>query len=74
MLTENDHKRIADAITLAESKTSGEIFCVLTHQVSRYREVPLAWARGGRPAAAAAGRAGRTASVGAGRYLLKLDR
>ena len=44
MLTETDRKRIADAITQAESKTSGEIFCVLAHQVSRYREVPLAWA------------------------------
>jgi putative membrane protein len=44
MLTDNDHKRIADAITLAESKTSGEIFCVLAHEVSRYREVPLVWA------------------------------
>jgi putative membrane protein len=44
MLTETDHKRIAEAITLAESKTSGEIFCVLAHEVSRYREVPLVWA------------------------------
>ncbi len=44
MLTENDHKRIADAITTAEDKTSGEIFCVLAHEVSRYREVPLLWA------------------------------
>ena len=44
MLSETDHKRIADAITRAESKTSGEIFCVLAHEVSRYREVPLVWA------------------------------
>ena len=44
MLTENDRKRIAEAITKAESKTSGEVFCVLAHQVSRYREVPLIWA------------------------------
>ena len=44
MLSQSDHARIADAITKAESKTSGEIFCVLTHEVSRYREVPLAWA------------------------------
>ena len=44
MLTQNDHKRIADAITTAEDKTSGEIFCVLAHEVSRYREVPLLWA------------------------------
>jgi putative membrane protein len=44
MLTEGDHKRIAEAISQAESKTSGEIFCVLAHEVSRYREVPLVWA------------------------------
>jgi len=44
MLTDHDRKRIADAVTLAESKTSGEIFCVLAHEVSRYREIPLAWA------------------------------
>lgn len=44
MLSEADHKRIADAITDAEAKSAGEIFCVLTHEVSRYREVPLAWA------------------------------
>jgi putative membrane protein len=44
MLTAFDHKRIADAITEAESKTSGEIFCVLAQEVSRYREVPLGWA------------------------------
>jgi putative membrane protein len=44
MLTETDRKRIADAITSAESKTSGEVFCVLAHSVSRYREVPLIWA------------------------------
>jgi putative membrane protein len=44
MLTQTDRQRIADAITQAESKTSGEVFCVLAHQVSRYREVPLIWA------------------------------
>jgi putative membrane protein len=44
MLTQDDRKRIADAITAAEAKTSGEIFCVLAHEVSRYREIPLAWA------------------------------
>ena len=44
MLTQADHKRIADAVTEAESKSSGEIFCVLAHEVSRYREVPLLWA------------------------------
>jgi putative membrane protein len=44
MLSRADHEKIAAAITEAESKTSGEIFCVLTHEVSRYREVPLGWA------------------------------
>jgi putative membrane protein len=44
MLNEKDRTRISDAITLAESKTSGEIFCVLAKDVSRYREVPLLWA------------------------------
>ena len=44
MLNQNDRKRIADAIAQAESKSSGEIFCVLVHSVSRYREVPLVWA------------------------------
>jgi putative membrane protein len=44
MLSESDRTRISAAITKAESKTSGEIFCVLTQRVSRYREVPLLWA------------------------------
>lgn len=44
MLTEKDRQRIAAAITQAESKTSGEVFCVLARSVSRYREVPLMWA------------------------------
>ena len=43
MLTKSDQERIASAIAEAESKTSGEIFCVLTREVSRYREVPLLW-------------------------------
>ena len=44
MLTKSDHERITAAITEVEGKTSGEIFCVLAHEVSRYREIPLAWA------------------------------
>jgi putative membrane protein len=44
MLNKADQDRIAAAITQAESKTSGEVFCVLARDVSGYREVPLAWA------------------------------
>jgi putative membrane protein len=44
MLNNTDRARISDAITQAETKTSGEIFCVLAKEVSRYREVPLMWA------------------------------
>src|SRR5690606_10895898 len=36
--------RIAAAIARAESRTSGEIFCVLARSVSSYREVSLTWA------------------------------
>jgi putative membrane protein len=46
MLSHADHDRIAAAVAEAESKTSGEILCVLQHKVSDYREVPLAWAAG----------------------------
>jgi putative membrane protein len=44
MLNQADKARISAAITEVESKTSGEIFCVLAKEVSRYREVPLMWA------------------------------
>ena len=44
MLNDKDRARISAAITQAESKTSGEIFCVLARRVSRYREIPLLWA------------------------------
>jgi putative membrane protein len=44
MITQADKDRVADAIRLAETKTSGEIFCVIAHQASDYRLVPLAWA------------------------------
>ena len=43
MLNQSDKDRISAAITEAESKTSGEIFCVLAHEVAHYREVPLLW-------------------------------
>lgn len=44
MLTKADHARISTAIEAVERKTSGEVFCVFAREVSRYREVPLAWA------------------------------
>jgi putative membrane protein len=44
MISQADKERIAEAIRAAEAKTSGEIFCVVAHQSSDYRLVPLAWA------------------------------
>ena len=44
ILTASDHDRIAAAVAAAEEKTSGEIVCILTREVSEYRETPLAWA------------------------------
>jgi putative membrane protein len=43
MLSQADKDRISAAITDEESKTSGEIFCVLAHDMAHYREVPLVW-------------------------------
>ena len=43
MLTESDHKEIAAAIDAVEAKTSGDIYCIVAHEASNYREVPLAW-------------------------------
>lgn len=39
-----EHARVAQAIAAAETRTSGEIFCVLAGQVSSYRDISLAWA------------------------------
>jgi putative membrane protein len=44
MISEADKARVAEAIRTAETKTSGEIFCVIAHQAGDYRPVPLAWA------------------------------
>ena len=44
ILTEADHRRIAEAVGAAEAKTTGEIVCIITREVSEYRETPLAWA------------------------------
>lgn len=43
MLTAEDHKQIADAIHAIEQKTAGDIYCIVAHESSQYREVPLAW-------------------------------
>ena len=43
-LTSEDRERIAAAVAQAEARTSGEILCVLTEEVSAYREVALVWA------------------------------
>lgn len=44
--TADDHARVASAIAAAETKTSGEIFCVFARQVSSYRDVALGWSAG----------------------------
>ena len=44
MYSKADHDRIHDAIAEAETRTSGEIFCVVARESGAYREVPLAWA------------------------------
>jgi putative membrane protein len=44
MISETDKTRVADAISAAETKTSGEIFCIVAQHASDYRLVPLAWA------------------------------
>lgn len=38
------YQRIAMAIAQAETRTSGEIFCVMAREVSSYRDVSLGWA------------------------------
>lgn len=45
-LTDDDHARVSAAITAAERRTAGEIYCVIARQVSTYRDVSLAWAAG----------------------------
>jgi putative membrane protein len=44
MITPADRARVTAAIRAAESKTAGEIFCVIARRASDYRLVPLAWA------------------------------
>jgi putative membrane protein len=44
MISGADKARVEEAIRLAETRTSGEIFCVIARQSSDYRLVPVAWA------------------------------
>jgi putative membrane protein len=44
VLAQADHARIAATIAAIEGKTSGDIYCIVAHEASNYREVPVAWA------------------------------
>lgn len=44
MISAADKARVVEAIRIAETRTSGEIFCVIAHASSSYRLVPIAWA------------------------------
>lgn len=44
MIAEADKTRITAAIREAESRTAGEIFCVIARHSSDYRLVPVSWA------------------------------
>lgn len=46
VLSDADRGRIIEAIRLAETRTSGEIYCVFSRASSAYRVFPLAWAAG----------------------------
>lgn len=46
MLSRADIQRVHSAIAEAEAATTGEIFCVVAHESSKYREARLAWAGG----------------------------
>jgi putative membrane protein len=43
-LTPDVYDRVAEAIRAAETRTSGEIFCVMARRVSAYRDISLGWA------------------------------
>jgi putative membrane protein len=44
IISESDSQHIAEAIRAAETKTSGEIYCVIAHACGDHRLVPIAWA------------------------------
>ncbi len=43
-LTADMHARVAEAIRAEETRTSGEIFCVMARRVSSYRDISLGYA------------------------------
>jgi putative membrane protein len=44
MISDSDKARISAAIQRAETRTAGEIFCIIAQHSSDYRLVPIAWA------------------------------
>lgn len=46
LLTPDDLAAIEAAVAEAETRTTGEIYCVAAEESSDYRETPLAWAAG----------------------------
>ncbi len=42
-LTHDDHVKIAEAVTDAEERTTGEIACILAEEASTYPETPITW-------------------------------
>ncbi|MEZ5785007.1 MAG: hypothetical protein R3D62_00635 [Xanthobacteraceae bacterium] len=44
MISDAEKARVVEAIRVAETQTSGELFCVIAHASSSYRLVPVAWA------------------------------
>jgi len=43
-LSAEDHKRVSDAVALAESRTAGEIVTVVADRSDGYSDVAFAWA------------------------------
>jgi putative membrane protein len=44
MISDAERAQVAEAIRIAEARTTGEIFCVVAQQSSTYGLVPVAWA------------------------------
>jgi putative membrane protein len=44
MISDTDKARVAEAIRAAETKTSGEIYCVIARASGQHHLVPIAWA------------------------------